>query len=89
VFELQQEYFALKELYDLAFACMEIGNDLSPFMELFKLLKRNKMLQGIKLKENHQEENSILTGEHLLKMKSNDNATETVGFTTMTSKQIV
>ena len=43
----------------------------------------------LKLKENHQEENSILTGEHLLKMKSNDNATETVGFTTITSKQIV
>ena len=45
VFELQQEYYALKELYDLAFICMEIGNDLSSFIELFKLLKRNKMLR--------------------------------------------
>lgn len=45
VFELQQEYFALKELYDLAFVCMEIGNDLSSFMELYKLLKRNEMLR--------------------------------------------
>ena len=44
VFELQQKYFSLKELYDLAFVYMEIGNDLSSFMELFKLLKRNKML---------------------------------------------
>ena len=45
MFELQQEYYALKELYDLAFVCMEVGNDLSSFMELFKLLKRNKMLR--------------------------------------------
>lgn len=44
VFEIQQEYFALKELYDLAFVCMEIGNDLTSFMGLFKLLKRNKVL---------------------------------------------
>jgi hypothetical protein len=43
--ELQQEYWALKELYDLAFAYMEIKNYLSAFMNLFKLLKKNKMLE--------------------------------------------
>jgi hypothetical protein len=42
--ELQQEYWALKELYDLAFVYMEIKNDLPSFMKLFKLLKQNKML---------------------------------------------
>lgn len=42
--ELQQEYWALKELYDLAFAHMEFKHDLSSFIQLYKLLKRNKML---------------------------------------------
>jgi hypothetical protein len=42
--ELQQEYWALKELYDLAFVYTEIKNDLPSFMKLFKLLKQNKML---------------------------------------------
>ena len=42
--ELQQEYWALKELYDLAFVYLEIKNDLSSFMKLFKLLKQNRML---------------------------------------------
>ena len=44
VIELQQEYWALKELYDLAFVFLEIKNDLSSFMKLFKLLKQNRML---------------------------------------------
>lgn len=44
VVELQQEYWALKELYDLAFVFLEIKNDLSSFMKLFKLLKQNRML---------------------------------------------
>jgi hypothetical protein len=42
--ELQQEYWALKELYDLAFVYMENKNDLPSIMKLFKLLKQNKML---------------------------------------------
>jgi hypothetical protein len=42
--ELQQEYWALKELYDLAFAYIEIKNYLAPFLQLFNLLKKNKML---------------------------------------------
>lgn len=42
--ELQQEYWALKELYDLAFVFLEIKNDLSSFVKLFKLLKQNKIL---------------------------------------------
>jgi len=50
VFEFQQESYALKDPYDLAFVCMEIGNDLSSFMELFKLLKRNKMLRKKQLR---------------------------------------
>ena len=42
--ELQQEFWALKELYDLAFVYLEIKNYLPSFTELFKLLKQNKML---------------------------------------------
>jgi hypothetical protein len=42
--ELQQEYWALKELYDLAFVYLETKNYLPSFTELFKLLKQNKML---------------------------------------------
>ena len=42
--ELQQEYWALKELYDLAFVYMEIKNYLTPFLQLVNLLKKNKML---------------------------------------------
>jgi hypothetical protein len=44
VIDLQQEYWALKELYDLAFVYLEIKNYLPSFTELFKLLKQNKML---------------------------------------------
>lgn len=42
--ELQQEYWALKELYDLAFVYLGIKNYLSSFMKLFKILKQHKML---------------------------------------------
>lgn len=42
--DLQQEYWALKDLYDLACMFMEIKDDLTPFVKLFKLLERNKML---------------------------------------------
>ena len=42
--ELQQEYWALNQLNDLVFVYMEIKNDLSSFMKLFKLLKKDKML---------------------------------------------
>jgi hypothetical protein len=42
--ELQQEYWALKELYDLAFVYMEIKNYLTPFLQLFNLLKKNRTL---------------------------------------------
>ncbi|HZD34799.1 MAG TPA: hypothetical protein VE130_06300 [Nitrososphaeraceae archaeon] len=42
--DLQQEFWALKNLYDLACMFMEIKNDLTPFVKLFKLLERNKML---------------------------------------------
>jgi hypothetical protein len=42
--ELQQEFWALKELYDLAFVYMEIKNYLTLFLQLFNLLKKNRML---------------------------------------------
>ena len=42
--ELQQEYWALKELDDLAFVYIEIKNYLTPFLQLVNLLKKNKML---------------------------------------------
>jgi hypothetical protein len=34
----------LKELYDLAFVYLEIKNNLTSFLKLYKLLKQNKML---------------------------------------------
>lgn len=42
--DVQQEYWALKGLYDLACMFMEIKNDLTPYVKLSKLLKKNKML---------------------------------------------
>jgi len=42
--ELQEEFWALKELYDLAFVYLEIKNNLTSFLKLYKLLKQNKML---------------------------------------------
>jgi hypothetical protein len=42
--ELQQEFWALNQLHELAFLFNEIKNYLPSFMKLFNLLKRNKML---------------------------------------------
>jgi hypothetical protein len=42
--ELQQEYWALKELYDVALVYLEIKNYLPSFMKLFNILKQHKML---------------------------------------------
>jgi hypothetical protein len=42
--DLQQESWALKELYDLAFVYMEIKNYLPSFLQLFNLRKKNRML---------------------------------------------
>jgi hypothetical protein len=39
--ELQEEFWALKELYDLAFVYLEIKNNLTSFLKLYKLLKQN------------------------------------------------
>jgi hypothetical protein len=44
--ELQQEFWALNQLHELAFLFNEIKNYLPSFMKLFNLLKRNKMLGG-------------------------------------------
>ena len=40
--DLQQEFWALKDLYDLACMFMDIKKDLTPFVNLYKLLDRNK-----------------------------------------------
>jgi transposase len=42
--EIQQEYWALNQLHELAFLFNEIKNYLPSFIKLFNLLKRNKML---------------------------------------------
>src|SRR5262245_13782890 len=42
--ELQEEFWALKELYELVFVYTRIKNDLPSFIKLFKLLRQNKML---------------------------------------------
>jgi hypothetical protein len=42
--DLLQEFWGLKGLYDLAFLFMDIKNDLTPFLKLFRLLKQSKML---------------------------------------------
>ncbi|HZD36442.1 MAG TPA: hypothetical protein VE130_14660 [Nitrososphaeraceae archaeon] len=47
--DLQQEFWALKNLYDLACMFMDIKNDLTPFVKLYKLLERNKMLDEKKI----------------------------------------
>jgi hypothetical protein len=44
VIDLQQEYWALKELYDLPLIYQELKHDFDSFSKLFKILKRNKML---------------------------------------------
>jgi prefoldin subunit 5 len=42
--DLQQEFWALNQLHELAFLFNEIKNYLPSFIKLFDLLKRNKML---------------------------------------------
>ena len=44
VIDLQLEFWALKELYDLPLVYQELKNDFDSFFEMFKLFKKNKML---------------------------------------------
>ena len=44
VCDLQQEFWALHQLYDLPLVYQHLKNDFDSFFELFKLLKKNKML---------------------------------------------
>jgi hypothetical protein len=44
VYDLQQEYYALNQLYDLSLVFMELKNDVDPFVTLYKILKKNRML---------------------------------------------
>jgi predicted RNase H-like nuclease (RuvC/YqgF family) len=44
VHDLQQEFYALNQLYDLSLAFMELKHDLDPFVTLYKILKKNRML---------------------------------------------
>jgi hypothetical protein len=48
IIDLQLEFWALKELYDLPLVYHEIKNDFDSFLKLFKLMKKNKLLN-----ENH------------------------------------
>ena len=44
VIDLQLEFWALKELYDLPLVYHELKHNFDSFLELFKILKKNKML---------------------------------------------
>jgi hypothetical protein len=44
VIDLQLEYWALKELYDLPLVYHELKHDFDSFLKLFKILKKNKIL---------------------------------------------
>jgi hypothetical protein len=44
VIDLQLEFWALKELYDLPLVYHELKHDFDSFLKLFKILKKNKML---------------------------------------------
>jgi hypothetical protein len=44
VYDLQQEYYALNQLYDLSLVFMELKHDVDPFVALYKILKKNRML---------------------------------------------
>ena len=44
VTELQEEYWALTQLYDLPLVYQQLKYDFDSFFELFKLLRKNKML---------------------------------------------
>lgn len=43
--DLQQEYWALNQLYELPLVYQELKYSLDSFLELFKLFKKNKMLE--------------------------------------------
>jgi hypothetical protein len=44
VYDLQQEFYALNQLYDLSLVFMELKHDFESFVALFRILKKNKML---------------------------------------------
>jgi hypothetical protein len=44
VIDLQLEFWALKELYDLPLVYHELKNDFDSFLKLFKIFKKNKIL---------------------------------------------
>jgi predicted RNase H-like nuclease (RuvC/YqgF family) len=44
VYDLQQEFYALNQLYDLSLVFIELKHDLDPFVTLFRILKKNRML---------------------------------------------
>jgi hypothetical protein len=44
VYDLQQEYYALNQLYDLSLVFMKLKHNVDPFVELFKILKKSRML---------------------------------------------
>jgi hypothetical protein len=46
VYDLQQEFYALNQLYDLSLVYIELKHDLDPFVTLFRILKKNKMLNA-------------------------------------------
>jgi hypothetical protein len=51
VYEIQHEFWALKELHDLVFLYYEIQHYLPSFIKLFHMLKRNKMLGGERIRK--------------------------------------
>jgi hypothetical protein len=44
VYDLQQEFYALNQLYDLSLVFMELKHDIDPFVTLYRILKKNRML---------------------------------------------
>jgi hypothetical protein len=44
VYDLQQEYYALNQLYDLSLVFIELKHDIDPFVTMYKKLKKHKML---------------------------------------------
>jgi hypothetical protein len=44
VYDLQQEFYALNQLYDLSLIFMELKHDIDAFVTLYKILKKNRML---------------------------------------------
>jgi chromosome segregation ATPase len=44
VYDLQQEFYALNQLYDLSLVFVELKHDIDPFVTLCKILQKNRML---------------------------------------------